>query len=122
MPGEEDNSLPERADYWGTAPDRLDKMITRLNTLQPGVVIIVGTILPFTGQWASAESRAMVFNQKLSEIVRKYGRQGNKVFMADLRKAVSPEGLSDGIHPNQLGYEKMAEVWFQSFDTIFRNS
>lgn len=121
LAGKTGNIAPDNPDYWGSAPERLDAMITHLNTLEPEVVIIVGTLLSFTEYWALAEPRAVVFNQKLSEIVEKQVRQGNKVFMADLRKAVPPEGLSDGVHPNQLGYEKMAEVWFQSLGKIIQS-
>ena len=122
LPDETDNSVPESPDYWGTAPERIDALITRLNDLQPGVIIIVGTLLRSTGQWASAEPRAVAFNQKLPEIVEKQVRQGHKVFIADLCKAFHPEGFSDGIHPNQLGYEKMADVWFQSLEVIIHCS
>ena len=121
LPYEIDNSVPESLDYWGTAPERLDEMITHLTSMHPGGVIVVGTLLPFTQRWASAETRALMFNQKLLELIDKHVRNGNNVYLADLREKVSSEDLVDGIHPNQVGYEKIAEVWFEALVPIIRD-
>ena len=43
---------------------------------------------------------------------------GRHVHLVDLHSAVSTADLADGIHPNALGYDKMAAAWFAALQSV----
>jgi lysophospholipase L1-like esterase len=54
------------------------------------------------------------YNASLPATVTKFKAAGRKISMVDMSAALTVEDLTpDGVHPNQRGMEKMAEVWFQ---------
>lgn len=112
------NSDPSDANYWPTAQNRLDALITRLNKDQPGVKIIVGNLMQFFGSYAYIESRGKAFNEALPGIIAKHQAFGENVSMVDLYDALPASNLyADGLHPNQTGYNRMADVWFEGIQT-----
>jgi lysophospholipase L1-like esterase len=112
------NSNPKDVNYWQTAPERLDALITQLNKVQPGVKVIVGNLMLFSKGWAYANSRVDAFNARLPAIIAKHKALGENVFLADLHSDLSESDFSDGIHPNSRGYTKMAHVWFTAIQQV----
>jgi lysophospholipase L1-like esterase len=44
---------------------------------------------------------------------------GDKLIIVDQEAALEyPDDLDDGIHPNQTGYDKMSNIWFNSLETL----
>ena len=117
------NSDPKDVNYWRTAPARLDALISQLNEDQPGVKIIVGNLMLFSGKWAYGNPRVDAFNAQLPTIIANHKGLGHNVSLADLHSALSASDFSDGIHPNKIGYTKMAQVWFTAMrkSTAFQN-
>ncbi len=64
-------------------------------TLEPQDAEIQTTFNPFVPMIASNEQAL-----------------GRQVYFDDLRSALTTNDLADGLHPNQIGYNKMATNWF----------
>lgn len=109
-----DNGNPANPLYWKTAPARFEELLTVIWQRSPEAEVLVGTLMPFDKRWAERESAALEFNGNLVKIVAKFQAQGKKVQLADFRRKVTPGDLSDGLHPNAAGYEKMAKVWAEA--------
>ena len=101
-------------DNVASAPERLGSLIDECVAGSPNAVIIVAQITPISD--AAAEARAKAYNAALSGIVQQRASAGKKVLLVDMQNAQNglqaPGDLSDGLHPNDQGYSKMAQVWY----------
>ncbi len=106
-----DNGNPKNPIYFGTASERMEALLATIWQRRPKAMVIVGTLMPFAGGWAVRENAAKEFNAKLVNLVDKYHAKGKSIALVDFRKTITGEDLSDGLHPNSAGYEKMATAW-----------
>jgi lysophospholipase L1-like esterase len=105
------------------APARLQTLTEKLVKAVPGAVVIVGTIPPLGGSFGSKGKAPKAagggpvgaFNAALPQIVKTVAGKGGKVLLADL-SAVKASDLKDGVHPNDVGYAKMATGWFKAIE------
>jgi len=59
------------------------------------------------------------FNQNIEEMALTRIIAGDKIIIVDQENAlVYPDDMDDELHPLQVGYEKMAEVWESALETI----
>lgn len=99
----------------GTVPDagaNVTAMIDTIFSQSPGVMVLLATILVNTV--AAQDSCRVDINAQYVGLVARLEQAGAKILLVDMR---SPEGpttndLADGRHPNDVGYQKMASVWF----------
>jgi len=94
------------------APTRLGLLIDKICAKLPtNGKLYVATIIPFGG--AEANQNANNYNAALSAIIEARQSAGKPVFLVDLNKVISLSDLSlDNVHPNQNGYNKMGDFWF----------
>lgn len=94
----------------------LSELIDNILKRNENVIIIVGTIPPL------GKSR-----EKLNEIVNKVNpllpemisSKEKRVYLVDINSKLDRNlDLSDDIHPNREGYEKIADVWFKKIEEI----
>jgi len=56
------------------------------------------------------------FNNNVQAMVEERIKKGDKIIMVDMESALCPQDFYEdnhqSLHPNDLGYEKMAEVWY----------
>ena len=100
------------------AIDRLDQLITRIVTLRPSARLIVANLLQRTDNPAANDAIQREFNPYVPEVVARHEALGQRVWFLDLRRALTPGDLVDGLHPNQLGYNKMAACWFAAIRKV----
>jgi lysophospholipase L1-like esterase len=94
-----------------TTAARLDSLIGQIYTQLPNVSIIVGSIPPIGDAARNAEVAA--YNTLIPGIVAEYAADGKSIHFADVGRAVALTDLrEDALHPNSVGYSKMATVWF----------
>ena len=89
--------------------DRIDQYETDNNT---AVVVFVARIIRLLfGSFNGTETTA--FNNQIESMVNQRIANGDKLIMVDQESAITyPDALiEDEIHPNQDGYEDMADVW-----------
>jgi len=61
-----------------------------------------------------ANSNATTYNSAMQSLIDKKISQGKKVHFVDTRGVILLTDLTDGIHPNQAGYDKMVSYWFNA--------
>ena len=95
------------------APDRLGALIDHIVGDGPNVLLVVTTIIPITqGSYGSV---GQTFDNAVPGIVQKRIDAGKHVILVDMFKNFPSAGLSsDGVHPNQQGYDWMAGVWYDA--------
>ncbi|KAK2624027.1 hypothetical protein QTJ16_006661 [Diplocarpon rosae] len=95
------------------AHTRLALVIDKLFSSIPGVTIIASTLLPRSDP--TIEARTKIYNHNIVAMVNKRQRAGKKLLYVDFSSTWF--GLSDlqsdGQHPTDAGYLKMAYVWHQ---------
>ena len=92
---------------------RLESLIDGLFETIPGVTVVASTLLPNAN--SQAQSNIEIYNQKIPDIIQKRQADGKQIVYVDFSSSYfSLSDLSsDGTHPTDAGYLKMAEVWDQ---------
>ncbi|RFU33649.1 hypothetical protein B7463_g2678, partial [Scytalidium lignicola] len=96
----------------GGAPERLDNLIDKIISSCPDAAVLVAQIVP-NGN-AAVNALVQTFNAAIPGIVKTRADAGNHVLVVDMYSALTTADLTDGLHPNDGGYAKMANVWYAS--------
>ncbi|MGW2512259.1 FG-GAP-like repeat-containing protein [Streptomyces scopuliridis] len=99
-----------------TAPDRLDALIDRVREGSPGVAIAVATLVPVKGD-PPAEARREAYNEQVRSLVAERQDKGEKVELAEMGP-MTDAMLYDRLHPNDIGYDFMADEFFDTVMTM----
>ncbi|MCJ1424506.1 hypothetical protein MMC29_002394 [Sticta canariensis] len=91
------------------APERLDGLIDDLVFACPDAAILVAQLVH--AEDPLYEKRIQLFNNQVPGIVAKRANAGHRVMVADMR-SITKQYLIDGIHPTDVGYKMMADIWF----------
>ena len=106
---------------------RLDALVNQMTLARPNAELLVAAIIPMNvssgGRPLNDDVRA--FNTYIQyTLVPKYQGLGRHVrFVDQYLNFVNPNGtikaalLPDGVHPNQAGYDLMADTWLQAIVT-----
>lgn len=55
------------------------------------------------------------YNASLPALITNLQNEGHRIHYVDMYAALTPEDISeDGVHPNEVGLSKIAEVWFRA--------
>jgi lysophospholipase L1-like esterase len=93
------------------APARLSALLDHITATVPTADVYVATIVPFAN--ATDEAQAEAYNAQLPGIVQAKAGAGKHVHLLDMHAALTPADLlSDGVHPSNGGYSKMAAQWY----------
>jgi len=109
LAGTNDINLDHNA---STAPERLGSLIDLVTAACPDATVIVSEITSIWG--VDQQERVDAFNAALPGIVAK--RNGSSllnkhVLALNMTSYVTANDLFDGLHPTDVGYQKMAEGW-----------
>lgn len=91
-----------------TAPDRLASLIDQIIAARPGVTVLVAQLIP--NSTASVQSLINTYNSRIPGIVQTRVNAGKHVYTVSM-SALTLADLNDGLHPNDGGYQKMANAW-----------
>jgi len=79
------------------------------------VTVVVTRIIQYMGH----EAEVTAFNDGVEAMVLDRIIEGDDLIMVDMEHALDyPQDLIDGVHPNDIGYAKMADVWFSAITPI----
>ncbi len=95
-----------------SAPARLKSLIKKILVHAPNAVVFVAQIIPSTT--AAIQRRIEAFNDAVPDVVNSFDRH---VILVPMNDVVSTEDISDNLHPNDIGYEKMAKKWLEVIET-----
>lgn len=111
MVGTNDVLYPEAHDFEGAA-FRLKALVGQITAIAPNTALFLASIPPL--QDPIANDRARIFEQDVQEIVSTHAAQGHLIFYVDMYSTLELEDLADGVHPNAIGYDKMADRWYMA--------
>jgi lysophospholipase L1-like esterase len=93
--------------------DRLGALIDHIVEDGPNVLLVVTTIIPI--KQGSYGTVGETYNNAIPAVVQKRIDAGKHIILVDMFKNFPSSDLSsDGVHPNQQGYEWMAGVWYDA--------
>lgn len=100
-------------DSLSSAPARLGSLIDMCFSLSPSAVVVVAQLTPFANE--TLEAATKVYNAGVVQVVGQRAAKGAKVVLVDMQGqgGVGVDDLYDGEHPDDGGYDKMADVWYQ---------
>lgn len=99
------------------APARLRALVAQVVADRPDAVVVFSTLMPSRDAANNAEVEA--FNAELPAIAADETAAGHRVYLADLNAAVTVDDIgSDGIHPTDAGYVKIAGAWHDTLAPI----
>jgi len=90
---------------------RLAKLVDLLFHEDPNVTLLLATLVPATDP--DTQRGIDEFNAGLSALVAERRAQGRRIRLVEM-SAVSQGDLSDGLHPNDAGYAKMAQAFYRA--------
>ncbi len=92
----------------------IDKISNPTTGLDPHAKLIIAKITPMAGSYATYLPEVQAFNDSLAGLVAQY----QNVSLVDMYSALNPstDVASDGLHPNDSGYNKMAQVWLNGIE------
>ncbi|WP_327035067.1 FG-GAP-like repeat-containing protein [Micromonospora ureilytica] len=97
-----------------TAPDRLRALIERIVERAPETTVLVATLVPSLD--SATNARIQQYNARIPGIVEELDSNGLPVRLVDMN-AVTTADMTDGLHPNNNGYRKMAEAYDRAVES-----
>lgn len=88
------------------AINRLDTLLSHLTATLPNATFYVGNLLPRADPYYETQIQTL-FNPLVPDVAARHG-----AVAVDLHSALTLADLADGLHPNALGYEKLAQAWY----------
>ncbi|MGZ9934983.1 FG-GAP-like repeat-containing protein [Streptomyces sp. NC-S4] len=92
------------------APARLAAVTDEILAARPGVTVVVMGLIPTSGP-----AGVPAFNSAVRRWVSAKAQAGAKVRYVDAPALASGE-MADGLHPNDVGYRKMGDAFFEGVD------
>ncbi len=99
-----------------TAGDRLDALVTAIFELQPQAKVILAQLPPIND--SAEDVRCVNYNKAVVATVAAHQAKGEAVSTVDLHSAITTAELADKLHPNDVGYGKVAKVLFDAIQQL----
>ena len=97
------------------AADRMSALLDRILADRPGVTVIVQGLIPTT---SGLTGPVASYNSAVNSAVQARRAQGRKVRYVEA-PALTPAEMADGLHPDDAGYDRMAQTFYQELDRAF---
>ncbi len=101
-----------------TAPSRLASLIDQILAAEPDATVLVAQLI--INADPTLESERETFNSQLPAIVQARASAGKHVALVDM-SALTTADLSGTLHPNDTGYQLMANAWDASIQQAIAN-
>ncbi|HEY9748960.1 MAG TPA: GDSL-type esterase/lipase family protein, partial [Allocoleopsis sp.] len=94
--------------------DDLSELIDRITALAPNTQLLVSSIAPMNpAVKGSRATKVQEFNALIPDLVNDKIEQGKNVRFVNAGGSLSVSDLvSDGLHPNSAGYDKLGDAWY----------
>ena len=97
----------------GSTLDELTGIMEALRSANPNVVVLLAQLIPT--RFDEANERIVELNQNLTTLASRLSTEASPVVLVDQFTGFDPSTMTaDGLHPNVIGEERMAQVWLQA--------
>ena len=97
-----------------TATARLKSLVNQITADVPDATVLVASLVVSTS--GSEEQYRAAYNQAIPQIVSEAQSAGKRVAYVDM-SALTTADLADALHPNDSGYEKMADAFHRGIQS-----
>jgi lysophospholipase L1-like esterase len=98
-------------------PDRLGTLIDKIIAAAPDALLVVAKITPLSN--SSWNATIKTYNDAIPGQVQSRVAKGKHVMLADMNTGFTSSMLSsDGVHPNQTGYNFMGDQWYSVIGSL----
>lgn len=120
MAGINDFAQPQPDLFRQQVSTRLSAIIDKISVLSPNTKIIVSTITTVGPvQFPGISNLLNTYNFVIiPQVVSQKATEGKNVYLTDMFQALTQSDLSDGVHPNETGYQKMSDVWLNMLQPL----
>ncbi len=94
--------------------DRLDALLGKIVQAAPDALVVVAQLTPVS--WNPQSLRD--YNAQLPGIVDARAAQGEHIVLVDMSQMPLSSLASDSVHPNDQGYDFMADVWYSAISDL----
>jgi lysophospholipase L1-like esterase len=102
----------------GDSPEDIENILNTVALIDSEVIVVLALIVDQNPTNPNYQSVA-TFNANLTAMVQAHIANGEQIILVDMQNALTyPDDMSDWLHPNDSGYQKMAEVWFNALQTV----
>nr|WP_317412987.1 discoidin domain-containing protein [uncultured Solibaculum sp.] len=97
----------------------LSAIIDKIFSVDPDIKLFVGSIAPIDESKQSnlpenAAQKAEQYNAAIPGIVAEKSAKGMDITFVDINSVLTLDDLGDGVHPNQVGYQKVGAKWYSA--------
>lgn len=106
------------------APNRLGRLLDSIFMQDPNILVVLAQIVPTRTDGTNNAVKA--YNAAMPDLVATRVSKGQHIVLVDMYTAFTNDPnykqslLGDNLHPNQAGYNRMAEVWFEALSPYLR--
>jgi lysophospholipase L1-like esterase len=100
------------------APNRLGKLLDAIAMRDPNILVVLAQIVP--SRTDDTNNAIRTYNSAMPNLVSTRVSKGQRIVLVDMYGAFTANAsykqalLADNLHPNQAGYDLMADVWFKA--------
>lgn len=106
------NDVKDQETDYANVEDQLEELISLIYEQSPGALVLLCTIIPADPQsYSGTAGRIPDFNDKVSRVYDHFKGNSKKIVLVDMNSKLLLSDLSDGLHPNSGGYDKMAAAF-----------
>jgi lysophospholipase L1-like esterase len=125
------NDIGHGRDPWFTATNDMSKLLRLIFSNAPGAQVILSKVTSISRasdvsglDYSLYAANVPVYNAALQQAVNQRRAAGQNVCLADMFSAVSTTAMfgSDGLHPNALGLQAVAQEWLTRIQSISSSS
>ena len=92
----------------------LDNIDTYENNLSRNITVILARII-LRNDTSVLDDNTKAFNNAVAAMASTRIASGDDIIIVDMENALTyPDDVTDNVHPNMVGYEKMAAVWYNA--------
>ncbi|WP_406453256.1 GDSL-type esterase/lipase family protein [Streptomyces sp. NBC_00876] len=101
-----------------TAPQRLGGLLDQIHAASPDTAIVLASLVPATDP--AVQARVNAYNAAIPGVIAARTSKGYRITQVSMG-ALTTADLNDNLHPNNAGYEKMADAFQGGIATLARN-
>ncbi len=100
-------------------PSDVETILNEIDRFSLDVIVIIAKIINRINYSAATT----LFNNNVESMVLERIANGDKILIVDQESALNyTSDMADNLHPNELGYEKMANVWLNGLLSLYEDN